>query len=75
MFKIPKKAPSMRPMFLLMLALEFGSLLTTSCGPKFFPKCGELGVECPPCTGEETYPNPCVSSPKQRDAGIMRPDR
>lgn len=38
-----------------------------SCGPKVFPKCGEPGVNCPPCTGHEVFPDPCAM--KKGDAG------
>lgn len=47
------------------------SVLATAlvaCGPKLFPKCGEPGVECPPCTGQESFPDPCAA--RRRDGGV-----
>ena len=51
----------MRMFLIAILAVAAG------CGPKVFPKCGEPGVNCPPCTGQEVYPDPCAM--KHRDAG------
>lgn len=60
----------MRPLLLTLaisLALHTAAL---GCGPKFFPDCGKPGVVCPPCTGQETFPDPCAA--RARDAGADR---
>jgi hypothetical protein len=51
------------------LLVAFGCALASACGPKWFPDCGKPGVDCPPCTGNERYPDPCAS--RTRDAGAI----
>lgn len=51
----------------LTLAVAASVFAFCACGPALFPKCGEPGVNCPPCTGKEVYPDPCAMH--ARDAG------
>lgn len=56
----------LRSFVLTTIALSIGVL--AACGPKFFPDCTKPGVHCPPCTGTETFPDPCAAA--ARDAGV-----
>lgn len=64
-----ERTPNLR-LLLLVVALHLVSLVIAGCGPKLFPKCGEPGVNCPPCSGLESYPDPCAGG--ARDAGTDR---
>lgn len=50
-----------------LILLSVLAVALVACGPKFFPKCGEPGVNCPPCRGDEVFPDPCAA--RARDAG------
>lgn len=57
----------LRPMFVGLCILSLLSIAVVACGGKLFPKCNEPGVNCPPCRGDESWPDTCASISK--DAG------
>lgn len=57
-----------RPLVVGLCILCSISFIVIACGGKIFPKCGEPGVECPPCRGNEQWPDPCAAG--KRDAGV-----
>ena len=44
------------------ILLAIALALLPHCGATLFPKCGEPGVECPPC-GDKAWPNACAGGP------------